>query len=60
MSDKNKTYIKNDQKGVFGQKRRLYIDTESTQQDSEIMKTHPATLYPPYKSQFQSIDNYMQ
>ena len=47
-------------KRVSGQKQRLYIDTNTTQEDSTIIKTHPTTLNIPNKSQNQSIHDCMQ
>ena len=54
MDDKNKNF-KSKLKLVSGQKQRMDTDSRSTQEDSTIIRNHPATLNPPTKAQNQGI-----
>ena len=50
-----RTKLKNKLKALSGQKQNVYTDSRSIQEDSTIIRTHPATLSPPTKAQNQII-----
>ena len=55
-----RTFLKIKLKRVFGQTQRVDTDSESIQEDSAIIQTHPETLNPPNKAQNQGIHDCSQ